>query len=104
MTGPSRGEGPAPVQRSWRALLASALVLGTHPSLGARSPVLGLMERGPECLMEIAAFALEAHTVIAVAGSVYGTLRLWDLRRGCCNRHVGGPTCTRSVIASSLGK
>lgn len=29
---------------------ASAFLLGSRPSLEARSPVLGLMERGPQCL------------------------------------------------------
>ena len=69
---------------------ASALLLGTHPSLGARSPVLGLMERGPQCLTRIAAFALEPRLAIAASGSDDRTVRVWDLREGRCTATLEG--------------
>ena len=69
---------------------ASAFLLGTHPSLGARSPVLGLMERGPQCLTKIAPFVLEPRLAIAVSGSWDHTVRLWDLREGRCTATLEG--------------
>mgnify|MGYP003301350585 CR=1 FL=1 len=69
---------------------ASALLLGTHRSLGASSPVLELMERGPEYLAVIASFALEPRFALAVSGSADATLRLWDLREGRCTATLEG--------------
>ena len=69
---------------------ASALLLGTHPSLGARSPVLGLMERGPQCLTKIASFALEPRFVLAVSGSWDSPLRVWDFREVRCTATLVG--------------
>ncbi len=68
---------------------ASAFLFGTHPSLGARSPVLGLMERGPQCLTKIAAFALEPRLATAASASADRTVRLWDLREGRCTATLG---------------
>ena len=83
-------------------LAASALLLGTHRSLGASSPVLELMERGPECLATIAAFALEPRSM-AVSGSRDRTLRLWDLREGRCTATLEGHGDGVIAVAADFG-
>ena len=82
---------------------ASALLLGTHPSLGARSPVLGLMERGPQCLTKIASFALEPRFALAVSGSEDVTLRLWDLREGRCTATLEGHGDEVTALVAGFG-
>ena len=84
-------------------LAASALLLGTHRSLGASSPVLELMERGPECLAVIASFALEPRLAVAVSGSRDRTLRLWDLRAGRCTATLEGHGDEVLAVAADVG-
>ena len=83
---------------------ASAFLLGTHPSLGARSPVLGLMERGPQCLTKIAPFLLEPRPLaMALSGCHDSTLRLWDLREGRCAVTLKGHRCRVHAVAADFG-
>ena len=82
---------------------ASAFLLGTHPALGARSPVLELMERGPQCLAAIAAFVLEPRLAQALSGSRDATLRLWDLQGQRCVATLKGHSGVVAAVAVDFG-